>query len=150
MSLTSNIDALINAWSFDLVQEVAIVASEHETELADLNREQLMEGKDSEGNTLRKYRRPRYARVKNEMNPVPGYGNPDLKLTGAFHRSIFADVEGKSILFDAKDSKVSDLAAKYGESIFGLSVPKEQKAWSEVVRTPLIINIARRTGAELK
>lgn len=91
-------------------------------EMPTLNREQLMlRGQDSTGNKLRPYRSMKYARAKNQMNPAPGLGNPDLKLTGAFQRSFFVQASGSKVFLDAHDEKVEKLERKYGDKILGLT-----------------------------
>lgn len=94
--------------------------------VAESQREQLKQGISSVGGTLRKYRSAAYARKKNQMNPLPGFGNPDLKLTGAFYRGITASVEGGKIVVKSLDEKAQALEAKYNEDlIFGL-YPEEK------------------------
>lgn len=94
--------------------------------VADAQREQLKQGISSVGGTLRKYRSAAYARKKNQMNPLPGLGNPDLKLTGAFYRGITASVNSGKIILKSTDEKSQSLEAKYGEDlIFGI-YPEEK------------------------
>ena len=72
----------------NLIQTASEAANEHTQEMADLNREQLMQGKDSSGMAMEHYKSPFYAEYKYEKNPLPGKFNPDLKDTGATHASI--------------------------------------------------------------
>jgi hypothetical protein len=86
---------------------------------------QLTEGLTSSGGTFRKYQSNAYARKKNAINPLPGLGNPDLKLTGAFYGGIVATVESGKLKIKSNDSKALDLEAKYGkQKIYGLQ-PEE-------------------------
>jgi hypothetical protein len=151
MGWVANFEALRDAWkSINLVTEVSDIAANHEKELADYNREQLYKkGQDSTGKPLKQYRSPKYAAVKHEMNPLPGLGKPDLFVTGEFHKSIFAQVRNRSIIFDAADPKVEFLAAHYGEPIFGLQHENEVRAWVEILRPPLKIRINYITGANI-
>lgn len=150
MGIIANFEKLRDAWkNFDIVQEVSDIAAVHEKEIADLNRQQLYEkGEDSTGRKLKKYKRPRYARVKHEMNPKPGYGNPDFFLTGEFQKSIFADVRDRSIIMDAADPKVEFLVNRDGEVIFGLQDESRNTAWANILRPPLIPVLKNRTGAK--
>lgn len=110
------------------ISEVAEVATDATSPaISQLNREQLEEGFDSNGERLRKYRNPIYARKKAAMNPKPGLGNPDLKLTGRFYRGIRADVEDGQIHVYSTDSKDPDLVEKYGSDIYGLGPVKGQE-----------------------
>ncbi len=83
----------------------------HESDMADLTREQLMEGRDSSDMALSRYRSASYAQFKHEMNPAPGIFNPDLYLTGATHRSIKVSVTTDTIKVNLSD--VHGLEEKY-------------------------------------
>jgi hypothetical protein len=86
-------------------------------------REQLERGLTADGETIRpRYQNAGYARMKQAMNSKPGLGNPDLKLTGSFHRQIFIDprVDSGVIVVGSTDEKAEDLEEKYGGIIFGL------------------------------
>jgi hypothetical protein len=85
--------------------------SAHTEDMADAQREQLMQGRDSLDMALRQYRSPAYAQMKNAMNSRPGLGNPDLKDTGATHASISFEVAGQSVRTNVND--VHGLEEKY-------------------------------------
>lgn len=98
-------------------------------------REQLTFGETSEGGTLRKYRNPAYARKKNSMNPLPGLGNPDLKLTGSFHRGIVTKIESGKVVIKSTDEKAQGLEAAYGkDKIFGLHPETKSQLINEKLR----------------
>ena len=113
-------------------------------EFADKQREQLRFGESSTGGTLRKYRNPSYARMKNAMNPLPGLGNPDLRLTGAFHRGITAKVEGGKIVVSSSDSKAPELEAAFNEDlIYGLH-PESRKEFINADLRPAFMRNIRK------
>lgn len=85
-----------------------------------IQKDQLYTGVDSRGSHLLTYKNKYYARKKNEMNPIPGYGNPDLRLTGAFYNAMKADVNSEGLTVYSTDQKAGMLEAKYGKSIFTL------------------------------
>lgn len=87
--------------------------SQHVEEVAELTREQLMDGLDSQGNPLKMYKMDWYARMKQGMNSRAGFGTPDLKLTGAFHSSIRVEVQGENMQITANDP--NDLENRYSE-----------------------------------
>lgn len=94
--------------------------NETKDEFKAINKQQLKAGKTNTGeNVAPKYRSRKYASAKNQMNPLPGLGNPDLFLTGAFYEGI--DVEVGKDVFDiiSKDEKGPELENKY-KDIFGL------------------------------
>lgn len=85
-----------------------------------LNKEQLRAGKTNTGDEIApRYRSNKYAIAKNEINPLPGLGTPDLRLTGAFYAGIDAE-PGKDVIdIISKDEKGPALENKYS-GIFGL------------------------------
>jgi hypothetical protein len=97
-----------------------LVSSIEETaaEYVELNTRQMYQGLDGNGQKIQPtYRRQRYARVKNEMNSAPGYGVPDLKLTGAFYQGYGVRVEGDEVVKDSDVPYADDLFEKYGNAI---------------------------------
>lgn len=103
--------------------------------LADSQRNQMLEGLAGDGKKIGKYKSKEYAAMKNQLSPLAGFGNVDLKLEGPFQFEIFAIVDegGKSVLFGSADtsgtkdadgfsiSKVDKLENQYGQRIWGLS-----------------------------
>ena len=89
------------------------VVSENEQLIAGLVTSQMERGETGEGTPIRPEYSPGYAAFK-------GFSTPDLKLTGAFHASVYADAEQDDIIIDATDSKRGQLTAKYGENILSL------------------------------
>lgn len=89
--------------------------------LADLNVEQMNKGLNAKGEKIGEYRSEAYAEMKHSMNPLPGFGIPDLRLTGAFYRGTSVSISGQKVIIDSSDEKSADLQEKYGEEIFGLS-----------------------------
>lgn len=84
----------------------------------DLNTAQLYQGKDGDGQPISpQYAWDTYAAEKNQMNPTPGYGIPDLKLTGAFYRGYTLQVEGDEVIKDSDVEYADDLFTKYGNQI---------------------------------
>ena len=104
------------------VRELAAdVIIETDKAYLDLNKSQLyLRGEDSEGNPLRSYYSPAYALYKNKLNSRPGFGTPDLFVTGKFYGGFVLNVVGNDVVADSTDSKTSKLTAQYGEKIFGL------------------------------
>lgn len=117
-------------------------------QVVELNQMQLTEGLNAKGDLLgatkpyRPYKMEdgrEYADFKNRINPVPGYGNPDLYLTGAFYEGMYGQVENDVLRIDSRDSKSNALQGKYGRDIFGLT--EESKAhYVRVVLKPEAFN----------
>lgn len=114
-----------------VVEEAYRILAQIQDEVTQLNRDQLLEGKDSKGQKLTpKYRNKRYERAKNIINPKPGLGTPDLKFKGDFQKSFYLiPKKDKKVSFKvfASDDKTEKLVGRYGEAIFGLSVDNEGK-----------------------
>ena len=113
-------------------QALKIIAESEET-ILELNKGSLFQGLDAKGQKIKpKYSRVRYARAKNQSNPLPGIGTPDLKLTGGFYSNFY--LTAKNGVFDifSSDEKTDKLKSKYGEDIFGLNVDDEGKINKEI------------------
>lgn len=136
-----------NLQRLNVADAAADAINRHRDEAAAALRKQLYEGKDATGGRLRRYRSRLYAEMKNQMNPAPGFGNPDLYLTGAFHRSIRATVTGEGVTFDATDTKAADLVDKYSSAILDIS-EETSSTFAEVVRDDFMKIIANITGLD--
>lgn len=86
-----------------------------------MNKEQLLKGKDSNNEDLENYSDLLYAAYKQGLNPIPPFGTPDLKLTGAFHKGFYFNSINDRFIIDSKDVKRNRLAGKYSTDIFGLN-----------------------------
>ena len=81
----------------------------------------MHKGLNADGDPIGQYQSEIYAEMKHSMNPLPGFGVPDLKLTGAFYRATSVSVGSQTLKIDSSDSKSTELQAKYGKEIFGLN-----------------------------
>lgn len=87
----------------------------------EIQKDQLFHGIDSTGQHLRPvYAWASYAKKKYTMNSLPGSGNPDLKLTGAFYAAAKADANKLGFTVYSTDEKAGMLEAKYGKTIWTL------------------------------
>ena len=105
----------------DLLEEAA---AQTRQQAADLQREQMMDGEDSEGNAIEPFYTQFTIREKRKK------GQPTdrvtLKDTGSFHQQVFAEAEDKGIQFGSRDSKTKEIKAKYGP-VFGLNKVKARR-----------------------
>lgn len=113
-------------------------------QITDRQRDQMLEGKNAEGKTIGRYRDPAYARYKNSLNPVPGLGIPDLKLTGEFYREIYAEVRGDKVIIDSTNEKTEALAKRFGESIFGLNKATKAELIKKDLKPVFLKNIREK------
>lgn len=103
------------------MQEIVGDAIEQTKEqLKERQQQQMLEGEAKTGK-IGRYRNLSYAGRKQLMNPRPGFGNVDLKLTGNFQDGIRIVVGPNSVNIDSSDEKAPELKAKYDEKIFGLN-----------------------------
>jgi hypothetical protein len=129
------------------VNDVATESLEAATDqLRDRQKDQLLSGLNSKGQKIGRYQSKKYASFKNQMNPAPGFGVPDLRLTGGFYKGIYSDVRGETVLIDSTDEKTTALVKKYGESVFGLNKPTKREFIKQDLR-PIFMRIIRaKTG----
>lgn len=109
--------------------------------IAEIQKEQMFQGLNAQGKKIGRYRSNKYARAKNEMNPLPGLGIPDLKLTGAFYRGFETKVTPESFNTISTDEKNAELTEKYDP--FGLN--KESKSeYAGKLRPVFIKNVKEK------
>jgi hypothetical protein len=114
--------------------------------MSDRQRGQMIEGVNKKGAKIGRYRNAAYARKKNQMNPIPGFGIPDLLLTGAFYRGIYTEVRGSRVIIDSTDEKAPKLVKQYGEEIFGLNKSTKVEFIREDLRPVFMREIKKATG----
>ena len=113
---------------------------EHAPDLEDELRAQLSEGRmpgsrGREKAIVPKYRNAQYEKKKHRMNPRPGLGTPDLKLSGELHKSLKARVKSSSVSFEITDTdsrKVEQVEKRWGDA-FQLSKERWHAFNREVV-----------------
>jgi hypothetical protein len=90
-------------------------------ELIDINREQMQDSKRADDQPITPKYSPGYAKFK-------GFPNPNLKLTGAFHRFMTFFTDGREFFLSSDDEKTPKLTGKYSMKIFGIAPSKQEKA----------------------
>ena len=145
------IDELLqNLKSLNLREQVPKLVEQTSYEITALNQAQLYFGVDSTVSPLTRYRSRSYAEKKNLQNPKPGFGNPDLFLTGAFYKGISVVVKGYDYEITSTDSKSDDLEKKYGSQIFGLAPKNKEKYASGLLLESIQSYITGKTGLEFR
>lgn len=92
-----------------------------ESRLIEAQQLQMLSGKTSEGKLIGKYKNPKYAIKKFNMNSYAGFGNVDLRLSGEFQRNTKVYFFSTAVIFKSTDQKTPKLVDRYGEQIFGLN-----------------------------
>ena len=115
------------------ISAIAVEAvKETESEYLDLQtNKQMFYGIDSTGGSISpSYVNNYYSRKKNRMNSLPGYGTPDLKVSGAlYNETKFLKVDESEIQISSEVSYAKYVERRYGSEIYGLS-PKNRAQYA--------------------
>ena len=98
----------------------------------------------------KRYRRVRYARAKQQQNPLPGYGVPDLYLYGGFYRGMKTIMRSLDFETTSSDAKEAHLLGKYGAITFTISPTSIEKHNRESFLPDFANEIKRGTGLILQ
>ena len=97
-------------------------------EITTLNQEQLYAGQLSTGEQIQpEYASKYYAKKKNALNPEPGFGVPDIFLTGALYKSMGVSVNDSKFDIEATVPYAAKLEEEYGSNLFRLSQTNKSK-----------------------
>ena len=125
----------------DVQKEALVSISKTSEKFVELNREQLLSGKRSDGKSM-----PPYSDASVEI-----YGKPSgpilLYDTGAFQDSIEIDVDSSGYKVLADDP--NDLAGAYGDEIFGLTSKNQEKYNQEIFLPEFAKSIEAQTGLKM-
>jgi len=105
----ANLDAMIGA----ALESVA-------DEFVALNVSQMQDSKRADDATITPKYSPKYAAFK-------GFPNPNLKLTGMFHKKMYFSSNGRMFFINSEDEKTTALASRYSEKIFGIAPSRQSK-----------------------
>jgi len=146
----TTIAEMYNNWKrVNLRKQVPIIIEQNKQELIDLNQSQVYQSsEDSFGEPLRFYSSNSYAFEKEKQNAAPGFGRPDLYLTGAFYRAFVVKVSPRFYEINSKDTKTKKLKSKYGEDIFGLTDENKGKFANETLFVGIRSYIESTTGVK--
>jgi len=121
-------DLLDKVESLNLEEAIPQLIRDTDYSIEGYNEHQLLFGikrdvksPSDKGSIIGRYKNDSYASFKHMKNPDPGFGIPDLFLTGSFQKNMFVIPEGLGFEVDSFDSKTTELVAKYGQGIFGLT-----------------------------
>lgn len=110
----------MQAFNVELNTKIAILTNQETAIKA--NQNQLLDGEDSKGNEITpSYVNDGYAKFKNQKNPRPGFGTPDVNNTGEFFSKFFMDIKGDNVLISSASRKLNfPSIQQYGKDIFGI------------------------------
>lgn len=144
MSTALQLRERIRAMDIDVISQNSL--EETKDDIVKKQKEQLLQGLNAKGEKIGRYRSNKYARAKNQMNPLAGLGVPDLKLTGAFHSGINIQVNTETFKTESTDSKGPELEAKYGKEILGLNEESKDEYVKESLRPEFIKRVRQASG----
>lgn len=93
---------------------------ENDKELVQVNRDQMRSGRMGNG-SLPDYS-PISQTLKDRGNYKATWPTMDLYDSGSFQNKMYMDLTPKSVVFDSRDSKTSDLLRRFTDEIFELDV----------------------------
>jgi len=131
-----------NTNNSSLNKTVSDVIQLNSTDLIRLVKNRLKYGQSVDGGVIGTYQSEEYAQQKHHQNPLAGYGNVDLFLTGDLSDDITVVKRGEKYEIFSTDEKYKKLANKYGAEEFGLTDEQLQEFLYEcyVVSLEIIIN----------
>lgn len=127
----------------NLETEIPVIIQRTSYEMLTLNKTQLYNfGVNADTIKLKKYVSDSYATEKSFDNPRPGFGIPDLFVTGNFYNGFYVDVTPTKLIFDSRDVKANRLEELFGNKIYGLTKSNKEIYLSDTVM-PEIRNYIR-------
>ncbi|WP_159522862.1 hypothetical protein [Sunxiuqinia indica] len=98
------------------------ILEKHFDEIEQLNRDQLSRGERADGSAMPDYQNIEYAGFKEQyIDTYNIFPTTDLRYSGDFYKALKAGFGTYGISLESFDSKASELEAKYGSSIYGLT-----------------------------
>jgi len=116
----------LKAIAYDQLMKESI--KEHESEIADLNTEQMNKGIKGDGSEIGQYANIAY---KGRLKPV------DLYDTGSFHDKVYVELYDDVFEMNSRDEKTEKLIGKYGEEILDLT-EQNKNVTSEIIKPTFI------------
>jgi hypothetical protein len=159
------LDGLKNTMSslqeFDFGQELEKIVTENVAEIEELQRQQLLKGKDINGEWIRPFysenpyfKKPgaalKYAQWKQVITPNPErpLDVPNLYINGQFHNSLRVEVADSEFRVDSDDYNAESIIGTHTTAL-GLD-EEERREFAENITLPQIKEVLReKTGFEI-
>jgi len=144
--------------AFDFGQELVTIVEDNKDKLADLQREQMMEGRGADGEYIRPFysedpyfKTPlaakEYAEWKQRSfpNPKRPFDVPNLYINGYFHRSIFAIVSANEFTLTT-NVELGDKVFDEHPNAQGLDEEKKMYFAENVTMPAIMLKLKEKTG----
>ncbi len=117
-------------------KDLLAIVKEHSEQVLDLNRRQLFQGFNSQGESLGEYKSKEYAEFKRRRNPR---GVVDLRLTGSFYDDMLIQGTKFPITIDSTNEKRDKLVEGdgYGTEVFGLTDESQEILNQHILMEPV-------------
>lgn len=127
---------------------VVMCVEQSQYEILAFNRGKLYEGRNRYGQPISpQYQSGEYAEAKQDHNPKPGLGVPDLYVTGEFYNGMFMVVNASQYSFtiESKDEKATKLEVKY-KDIFGIAPEDNGYLANEILKPKIVKEMVKQLG----
>ena len=151
---------LKNLESINLLEEVGNIIDHNTGAIKQLNREQMLQGKNNQGGMLPSilgdpyFKKPgadkRYADFKHRLFPESPYGISNFTVFNRFHNSIKIFRNGGLVTFDSSVSFAGAIESKTNNTVLGLNDESKGTAWRMIIRPELVQTLASKLGAKTK
>lgn len=148
----ATIEQLYEAFSqVNLREELQVLILENGTAMAELVEGQLTQGKTAANVSIApSYANQYYAKKKFSMNSLPGYGIPDLKLSGEFYAGIGVAIKSSDEYDIESDvDYAGKLNQQYGDETLALSDENKQVYCDDTLGPAIANYILEKTGIVL-
>lgn len=149
----ATIEQLYEAFSnIKLREDLPEMIRENGTAMAELVETQLEGGKLSTGSPIAPaYAQGYYAQKKAAMNSLPGYGIPDLKLSGEYYAGIGVAIKSEDEYDIESDVEYANnpSIAQYGNDLLALSDENKQVYCDGTLGPAISKYIAEKTGLQM-
>lgn len=131
-----------------LRESLPIIITETGPEIVKLVQSQLEQGNLANGSKIvPPYASDEYAKIKSSMNPLAGYGVPDIKYSGQLYANMYAEATGgtydiESTVDYAKDKNI----LQYGDQLLALSEANKEKYCEQTLLPAIQEYITEKTG----
>lgn len=141
----------------NLTEIAGRIVEENAEKLADINKAQLMKGKNNRGEMLSpkhsenpwfktKEAALRYASWKHRLYPETPFDVPNLIITGVYHRSISVSRSGDNVDFKASAVFAGNIENTFKGTALGLNDDSMVAVRNDIIQPPLVKEVARELG----
>lgn len=145
--------------SINLEDVAGDVLEQNLEKLAEINKDQLMQGKNNKGEILRPlhtenpfFKSPesaiRYAKWKQNLFPQTPFNVPNLIITGYYHGTISFSRRAAQITAQSNASFADKIDSTFDQTPLGLNQDSKNIVWEEFLRSGMIQLLAPKIGCD--